>query len=74
MAGAIAFFNHDSRVLNELFEALQSANARNRTMRFETGSTEMPDGSVRNWLKFKVGEDMWSPPFYEDVDPYRDRS
>jgi hypothetical protein len=73
MAGAIAYFNAGSAVVTQLRVAAQVAEEDKRSLRFETGSTELPDGTVRNWLKWKVGEDMWSPPFYEDVDPYRDR-
>jgi hypothetical protein len=69
----IAHFNGGSAAVTQLRVAAQVAEQERRTLRIETGSTELPDGGTRNWLKFKVGEGMWSPPFYEDVDPYRDR-
>lgn len=73
MAGSIAFFNAGSAAVTQLRVAAQVAEQEKRTLRIETGTQiNVTTGKGRNWLKFKVGEGAWSPPFYEDVDPYRD--
>lgn len=68
----IAHFNAGSAVITQLRVACQAAEEDSRALRVETGTTVLPDGGRRNWVKFKVGEGAWSPPFYEDTDPYRD--
>lgn len=47
-----------------LAEAATRAGAEGRTLRLAFGTSN--DGM--NWVKFKVGEGMWSPPLYSDHD------
>lgn len=51
-----------------LAEAATRADAEEKRLRISIGTT----GGGATWLKFKVGEGMWTPAFFDDYDPYRD--
>lgn len=57
----MAYFEADRA--SELLHRMDRAAREGRTLRIQVGE---------GWLKFKVGEGMWSEPIYEDRDYYRD--
>lgn len=54
-------------------EAASRADAEGRRFRLSFApAQEFSDGSGRASVSYKVGEGMWSAPFYDQPDPYRD--
>jgi hypothetical protein len=62
------YVNLSPMAILELAEAATRADAQGKRLRIETGV------DLRGpFIKWKVGEGAWSPPFREaEVDPYRD--
>lgn len=59
----------ESRRVAALADVLSAAANEGRYIRFCTGNQ-----NGRPWLKYKIGEGMWSPPVFTDNDPNKGQS
>jgi hypothetical protein len=59
-----------SFITTVLMERLSNADCHERSVRFDTGVAVCPSTKrLTPFIKFKIGEDMWSPPYFSDEDP-----